>query len=163
MNIKRLFILFVVVLLTAVFATTHRSAPLTPPDGPSAFGEGTFNFGGENHFFFTATVNKHGKGKGRAVFENLATQTRVEVKLDCVLIESSVAIMSGKVQHSNDPNLPKRDYVIFAAGDQTHAPFFFGDSITPLFSTLGSGFDCSNSGGPLTILQLSSGDIVVQP
>ena len=166
MNNKRLFIFLLVFSLSAVFTTSNRSAALTTlttPDGPTAFGEGTFAFHGENHFSFTATVNNHGKGKGRAVFENLLTQTRVEVRLDCVQIDSTVAIMSGTVQHSDDPNLPKHDYVIFSAGDETHAPFFVGDSITPLFSTLGSDFDCSNSGGPLTILPLSSGNIVVQP
>lgn len=170
MNIKRVFAFLVFFFLTIILTTTRPSSALTSPDRPTAFGEGQFTFRNTLHdrieswaFSFDATVNKNGKGKGRAQFDNLTTQTSVEIKLNCVSIFTSEAVMSGRVQHSDDPDFPKGVDVIFAAVDGSQVPVpFFPDQITPIFSLEGLGFDCT-AGGPLTILPVLNGDVVVQP
>jgi len=170
MNNKRIFAFLVLFFLTIVLTTTRPSSALTSPDRPTAFGEGEFTFRNMLHdrieswaFSFDATVNKNGKGKGRAQFDNLTAQTGVEIKLDCVSIFTSEAVMSGKVLHSDDPDFPKGVEVIFAAVDGSQVPVpFFPDQITPIFSLEGLGFDCT-AGGPLTILPVLNGDVVVQP
>ena len=172
MNIRRVVTFFVLFLLTITLTTTRRSSAFSSADRPSAFGEGQFTFLDLSSFpfhtetvafSFSATVNKNGKGKGRAQFDYLRTQTQVVVKLECVSIFTSDAVMSGKVLHSDNPNFPKGVDVIFAATDGSQVPVpFFRDRITPIFQ-LPDGFDCAKSGGPLTILPLDAGDIVVQP
>lgn len=168
MNIKRIFTFAILLLLTTTLMATTPSSALTKRDLSSAFGEGTFSFPKAfttEHwaFSFFATENKNGKGKGRAEFENLITQTRVEIKLNCVNIGGFEAVMSGRVQHSDDPDFPKGVNVIFAAIDGSQVPVpFFRDRITPIFTFEGFDFDCT-TGGPLTILLLDSGDIVIQP
>jgi hypothetical protein len=170
MNTKRILTFLILFLLTIVLTTTRPSSALHFVDRPTAFGEGEFTFRNMLHnrieswaFSFDATVNKNGKGKGRAQFDNLTTQTGVEIKLDCVSIFTSEAVMSGRVQHSDDSDFPKGVNVIFAAIDGSQVPVpFFRDQITPIFTFEGFDFDCT-AGGPLTILPLDSGDIVVQP
>lgn len=163
MNLKRIVTFVVLFLLTITFTNTRSSSALTSPDGPSAFGEGQFTFTEPIAFSFDATVNKNGKGKGSATFDYLRTQTRVSVKLNCVVIEGSEAVMSGRVQHSDNPDFPKGVTVIFAATDSSQVPVpFFTDRITPIFTFEGFDFDCT-TGSPLTILPLDFGDIVTQP
>jgi hypothetical protein len=169
MNIKHVFAFAVFVVLTIVLTTTRPASALPSADKSIAFGEGEFTFvnvfPGHTEpiaFSFTATENKNGNGKGRAIFEYRRTGTRVEVKLNCVSITDSEAVMSGRVQHSDNPDFPKGVDVIFAAVDGSRVPVpFFRDRITPIF-TFPDEFDCTG-GGPLTILLLESGDIVVQP
>lgn len=170
MNLKRVLTFLVISLLIAVFTSSQPSSATKPDAGPSIFGEGTFTFMNPiamrtEHFEFSfeATVNKNGKGRGHAQFNNLTTQTEIEVKLDCVTLSEADAVMSGRVQHSDDPGFPKHMRVVFAAIDGSQIPVPFADQITPIFGTFifpGLENDCTAS--PLTILPLDSGDIVVQ-
>ena len=171
MNLKRVLTFLVITLLIGVFTSSQPSSATKPDTGPSIFGEGTFTFMNPiamrtEHFEFSfeATVNKNGKGRGHAQFNNLTTQTEIKIKLDCVTLSQADAVMSGRVQQSDDPDFPKHMRVVFAAIDGSQIPVPFADRITPIFGTAifpDLENDCTAS--PLTILLLDSGDIVVQP
>ena len=46
---------------------------------------------------------------------------------------TAFAVMSGRILHSDDPDLPKLQKVIFAATDGPLLPTSSSDTITPLF------------------------------
>ena len=169
MNSKRVFTFLVLFLLAAVVTTTRPSSAVTLDDKRSAFGEGQFSFFNfasppfTEHvaFSFSATMNENGKGRGRATFEYLTTQTRVEVKINCASVSTSAAVMTGRVQHSDDPDFPKGVNVVFVAIDGSKLPVQFFDRITPIF-VLPDELDCNDGVEPLTIL-IPSGDIVIEP
>ena len=171
MNLKRVLSFLVITLLIAVFTSSQPSSATKPDTGPSIFGEGTFTFMNPiamrtEHFEFSfeATVNKNGKGKGHAQFNNLTTQTEIKIKLDCVTLSQADAVMSGRVQQSDDPDFPKHMRVVFAAIDGTQIPVPFADRITPIFgASIFPDLENDCTAGPLTILLLDSGNIVVQP
>lgn len=153
-------------LIIIVGATTQPSAAIAPDHGPSASGDGGFHFfTGQRtesfSFSFDARSNKNGNATGRAQFDNLTEQTQVVVKIDCLNVDGGIAVMTGRVLHSDDPDLPKATKVIFAATDFTLFPFFGGDTITPLFATP-TDFTC-HDGQPLTILPVEGGGINIQP
>ena len=162
----------VIVILAALVVTTVTSAAVVPEHGPSAFGAGLFRFrnsAGESEqwsFSFEAFANKNGQTRGRAVFDNLTTQTQVVVRINCLNISpgtSPRAVMSGTVLHSDDPNLPKLQSVIFAASDGPLLPFSSADTITPPFALFpfdGQPVTCQDT-EPLTILPLDEGDIQI--
>jgi len=158
MNTKQIFFSLVFSLLVATsVAMTPPSSVIEPQNGPSAFGQGEFSFNNEViSFSFEANANKNSHARGRAVFDNLSTQTQVVVKIDCLRVDSFEALITGTVLHSNDPDFPKLTDVIFAASDgQGIRP----DTITPLFV---SPFpDCNTGSPPLTIFQVEN--IVIQP
>lgn len=124
---------------------------------PAAFGQGEFTF---NHelisFSFDTHANQTGHARGRAVFENLSTQTQVVVRIDCLRVDSFEAVITGTVLHSNDPDFPKSTDVIFAAFD---GQGIRSDTITPLFVNPFS--DCNAGASPLTIFQVDG--IVIEP
>lgn len=70
--------------------------------------------------------------------------------------------MSGRVLHSNDPDLPRLQKVIFAAADGPLLPTSSSDTITPLFPFPFAEEDCHDT-QPLTILPVEDGDIEIQP
>ena len=159
MNTKHIVLSLVVfsLLVATSVATTHRSSLIEPQNGSAAFGEGEFRFNNEAiSFSFEAHANKNGHARGRAVFENLSTQTQVVVKIDCLRVDSFDALITGTVLHSDDPEFPKLTDVIFAASD---GQGIHPDLITPLFV---SPFpDCNTAAPPLTIFQVDN--IVIQP
>ena len=153
-------------LIIIVVATTQPSSAIAPDHGPSASGNGAFNFFTLPHterfsFSFDARANKNGHATGRAEFNNLTDQTHVVVRINCLNVDSGTAVMSGSVLHSDDPDLPKSTNVIFAAIDFELFPFFGSDMITPLFAAP-TGFDC-NDGPPLSIVPVEGGGINIQP
>jgi hypothetical protein len=158
MNTKSIFLSLVFSLLvTTSVATTQPSSVIEPKTGPAAFGQGEFTFNNELiSFSFEAHANQKTHARGRAVFDNLSTQTQVVVKIDCLRVDSFEALITGTVLHSDDPDFPKLTDVIFAASDgQGIRP----DTITPLFV---SPFpDCNTGASPLTIFEVD--DIVIQP
>lgn len=86
------------------------------------------------------------------------------MRINCLSVSSAVntafASIGGTVLHSDDPDLPKLQDVIFAASDGT---FLFGsDTITPLFPLAMAGLDCHDT-EPLTILPVEEGNIKIQP
>ena len=151
-----LFLIFSLVVATS-FATTQPSSLIEPKTGPAAFGHGEFNFNGELiSFSFEAHGNEKNHARGRAVFDNLSNQTQVVVKIDCLRVTSSEALITGTVLHSDDPDFPKSTNVIFAAFDGRGT---FPDFMTPLFV---SPFpDCTSGAPPLTMFQVE--EIVVLP
>jgi hypothetical protein len=152
--LRALFIL----LLATIVATTQPSSATAPDNGPNASGEGQFRYIHvpiDYAFSFDVRVNKNGKGKGWARFDNLTDQTHILVKIDCVRIAPFEVTMSGAVQHSDDPNLPKGMEVGFTATDNHPG---FGDRITPPFvSSLGCEFEF------LGLSPLTSGEIRIEP
>ena len=158
MHTKPIFLLLVFSLLVATsVATTLPSPVIDPKTGPAAFGQGEFSFNNELiSFSFEAHGNQKRHARGRAIFDNLSTQTHVVVKIDCLRVDSFEALITGTVLHSDDPDFPKLTDVIFAASDgQGIRP----DTITPLFV---SPFpDCNTGASPLTIFQVD--DILIQP
>ncbi len=153
-------------LIIIALATTQSTSAIAPDHGPSASGAGGFSFfnGLRTEVFsysFDARANKNGHATGTAQFDNLTDQTQVVVKINCLNVSGGVAVLSGRVQHSDDPDLPKSTNVIFGATDFELFPFFGGDTITPLFATPSPDFDC-NDGQPLTILP-AGGEIHIQP
>ena len=152
-------------LIIIFVAATQPSSAIAPDHGPSAFGNGGFNFFNgvrteSFHYSFDARANKNDHATGQAQFDNLTAQTQVVVKINCLDVNGGIAVISGRVQHSDDPDLPKSTNVIFAATDFDLFPFFGDDTITPLFALPGD-FDC-HDGGPLTILP-AGGEIVIRP
>ena len=157
MNIKSTFPALLILLAATIIAPTQPSSAITPDHGPSAFGQGQFRYFTELvDFSFEVRANKNGNAHGRAVFEYLSTQTRVVVKIDCLRIDSSDALMTGSVLQSDDPDFPKSTNVVFAAIDGETQ-----DYITPLFMTPFS--NCSEGGYPLTMFPLSADAIQVNP
>jgi len=164
---RNIFPPLVVLILALLIAATSTSQAIVPEHGSSASGTGTFQFRnslGQTEmwsFSFEALANKNAQARGRAQFENLTAQTHVTVRINCLSIDSPFAIMSGTVQHSDDPDLPKLENVIFAARDGELLPLPRIDTMTPPF-LLPSGLDCHNT-EPLTMLPIDSGDIEIQP
>ncbi len=163
MTIRSVFLPLVVLILAVVIVTTQPLSVAALEQIPIASGEGQFTFNGEHiDFTFEATTNKGGHARGRAEFDNLSTQTHVEMKIDCLDAGGSIAVMTGTVLHSDDPDFPKSAGVIFAAFDGPGWTATPQDDITPLFVGPFLGLDCHDT-TPLTILPLNSGDIRVQP
>jgi hypothetical protein len=153
-------------LIIVFVATTQPSSAIAPEHGPSASGNGAFSFFNglrteSFSFSFDARANKNDHATGQAEFDNLTTQTQVVVKINCLDVSGGIAVMTGRVQHSDDPDFPKSTNVIFAATDFELFPFFGGDTITPLFVTPTPDFDC-HDGEPLTILP-AGGEIEILP
>ena len=74
------------------------------------------------------------------------------------------AVMTGTVLHSDDPDLPKRAPVIFAAQDNSNSPVIRQDIITPLFINFFAAHgDCSEGGEPLTMFQVGFDAITIEP
>jgi hypothetical protein len=167
------FPLLAMLILGAIVATTSTSAAFVPGHGRSASGAGTFRFRSSQSdrteiwkFSFEAIANKNGHTRGRAQFDNLSAQTQVVVRINCLSVESSLsstlAVMSGKVLHSDYPNLPRSANVVFAATDGPSLPNSSSDTITPLFALIPfPERDCHNT-QPLTILPVEDGDIQIQ-
>lgn len=162
----------VILILAALVVTTGASAAVVPEHGPTAFGAGLFSFrnsAGQSElwsFSFEARANKKGQTRGRAQFDNLTAQTHIVVRINCLSvtsdINSALAVMVGRVLHSDDPNLPKSEKVIFAASDGPLPPIFSSDTITPPFSFPFPDHDCHDT-QPLTVLPVEDGDIEIQP
>ena len=164
----------VLLILAAIVATTSASAAIVPEHGPSAFGAGLFRFRNPRterteiwSFSFEAIANKNGQTRGRAQFDNLTAQTQVVVRINCLSVasafDSAFAVISGRVLHSNDADLPKLENVIFAASDGPLLPISSSDTITPLFPLFPfAGQNCHDT-QPLTILPVEEGDIQIQP
>jgi hypothetical protein len=153
-TLRPLLILF----LATIVATTQPSSAIVPDKGPNASGEGRFTsfFSEQIDFSFHVKVNKNGKGKGWAQFDNLSDQTHVVIKINCVNIRPfDVATMSGTVQHSDDPAFPKDATVVFTATDEDSP---FGDRITPL--VVEEELDCEFD---VLGLRLIVGDIRIEP
>jgi hypothetical protein len=154
-----------ILILVTIVLTTATSAAIVTEQGPSASGAGMFRFRNLNgqteiwSFSFETTANKSGQARGRAQFDNLTTQTQVVVRINCLRVDSPFAIISGRVLHSDDPNLPKRANVIFAASDGELRPTGGVDTITPPFFFPGQ---CTET-EPLTILPVENGIIQIQP
>lgn len=166
-------LLILIFILAAVLVTTAPSAATVPEHGASASGAGLFRFRNQTtgqtelwSFSFEAIANKNGQTRGRAQFDNLTAQTQVVVRINCLSLSFGInvadAAMGGKVLHSDDPNLPKSQNVIFAASDGPLLPTSSADTITPLFPLLFAGHDCHDT-QPLTILPVEDGDIQIQP
>ena len=149
------FLVFSLLVATSVATTQPSSAMKT---GPAAFGDGQFQFFDDLiSFSFEAHANEKRHARGRAVFDNLTTQTEVIVKIDCLRIDGFEALITGTVLHSDDPDFPKSTDVIFAAFDGQGG--ILPDTMTPLFV---SPFpNCNDAASPLTIFPVE--DIVVQP
>ncbi len=157
-------------ILAAIVFTTQPSSAVAPDNGPSATGQGEFDFFNgirTEHWSYTFDVmaNKSGHARGRAVFditENL-TQTQVVLRVNCLNVVGSTgladAIMTGTVLHSDDPAYPKGENVIFAAVDNSAFPTFRVDLITPLFVFEG---DCHEGASPLTLFQQSPDAIHIE-
>ena len=158
MNTKQIFpSLLLSLLLATIVATTQPSTAIAIENGPAASGHGEFSFNNELiNFSFEAHANQKNHARGRAVFDNLSTQTQVVVKIDCLRVDSFEALITGTVLHSDDPDFPKLTNVIFAASDG-HG--IGPDIITPLFI---SPFpDCNSGALPLTMFEVE--DIEIQP
>jgi hypothetical protein len=159
MNLRYIFTPLLLSLLVAtIVATPQPSSAIEPETGPAAFGEGEFRlFNNELiSFSFEAHANEKRHARGRAVFDNLSTQTQVVVKIDCLRVDGFEALITGTVLHSNDPDFPKQADVIFGAFD---GQGIRADTMTPLF--LSPFPDCNTGASPLTIFRV--GNIVVEP
>ena len=162
-----------VILMLGALAVTSTSAAIVPAPGPSASGTGLFRYPNPQtvrtelwSFSFDAIANKNGRARGRAQFDNLTAQTQVIVRINCLSVtfalDTFFASMSGTVLHSNDPNLPKQQNVIFAASDGPSPPFR-SDTITPLFPLVPfEELDDCHDIQPLTMLPVEDGGIAIQ-
>ena len=161
-------------ILAAIFVSTSPLAATVSEHGPSASGAGRFRFRNPQtglteiwSFSFEALANKNGQTRGRAQFDNLTAGTQVTVRINCLSvslgINAVVASIGGRVLHSDEPDLPKSQNVIFAASDGPLLPTSTSDTITPLFPLFPfAGHDCHDT-QPLTILPVEDGDIQIQP
>ena len=170
---RRTFPPLAILILAIIVATTSTSVAIVPEHGPSAFGAGLFRFRNPRterteiwRFSFEAIANKNGQTRGRAQFDNLTAQMQVVVRINCLSVasafDSAFAVISGRVLHSDDPDLPKLENVIFAASDGPLLPISSSDTITPLFPLPPFfGQDCHDT-QPLTILPVEEGDIQIE-
>ena len=171
MKSRSAFPLVAVLIFAALVVTAATPAAVMPDHGPSAVGTGLFrfrNFIGQTElwsFSFEAIANKTGQTRGRAQFDNMTAQTHIVVRIDCLSvtadINSSYAVIGGRVLHSDDPNLPKLENVIFAASDGPLPPFTSSDTITPPFPFPFTDHDCHDT-QPLTVLAVEDGDIQIR-
>lgn len=160
-----------VLFFATLLVTAAPPAAVRPDHGPSAVGAGLFrfrNFIGQTElwsFSFEAIANKTGQTRGQAQFDNLTAQTHLVVRINCLSvtagINSSYAVIGGRVLHSDDPNLPKLENVLFAASDGPLPPIASSDTITPPFPFPFTDHDCHDT-QPLTILAVEDGDIQIQ-
>lgn len=157
MNTRQIFPSLLLSLLVAAIVVTNQSSAIATENGPAASGHGEFIFNNELiSFSFDAHANQKRHARGRAVFDNLSTQTQVVVRIDCLRVDSFQALITGTVLHSDDPDFPKLTNVIFAASD---GQGIHPDFITPLFI---SPFpDCNSGAPPLTMFEVE--DIEIQP
>ena len=173
MNIRASFPLLLILLIAISLATTQPTSALAPDHGPSAFGEGAFSFFNgfrleQWSYSFEARTNKNGQVHGRAFFEiadtSIPTVTHVVVKINCLNIlgspENLVAIITGTVLLSDDPEFPKRANVLFAAEDNSGSPDNRPDVITRLFVCAG---DCNDGAEPLTAFNQNPDAIHIEP
>lgn len=173
MNNRSTFPLLLILIVATLFVTTQTSSAIVAPDhGPSAFGQGSFDFFNgvrTEHwgFSFEATGNKNDRARGRAVFNILdnLTQTEVVVKIDCMNVSSfsgsGNARILGTVLHSDDPGFPKGAQVVFAAEDNSGSPIFRQDIMTPIFVVEGFDVDCHDIAQPLTMFQVGDAITIV--
>ena len=166
MKRRSTFPLLVILILAVIVITTPPSAATVLEHGPSASGFGSFEFRDPSTarletwtFSFEVIANKNGQAHGRAQFENLTAQTQVVVRINCLNLELPFAVIGGQILHSDDPNRPKSQNVVFAASDGSLLPTPGIDTITPPFETF---FTCRD-GGPLTMLPVEDGDIQIEP
>jgi hypothetical protein len=155
MKVRRTVPPLLIIFLLTIASTRPSSSAIALEQGASARGEGEFfnEFTHELfHFSFDVRANKKGNTHGRAEFDNLTAGTQVVVKVDCLRVEFSEALITGTVLHSNDPDFPKHANVIFDATDgQLFSPIR-QDTITPLFVSTFT--DCHDASSPLTIFQV---------
>jgi hypothetical protein len=158
-------------ILAALVVTTQSSTATVKDNGPSAFGQGAFSFFNGLHteqwgYSFEAFGNKNGQARGRATFEILenSIQTHVEVKINCLEVDTSPqiasALITGTVLHSDDPEFPKHATVIFAAEDNI-PPALHPDIITRMF--VFEGGDCHSGAFPLTFFEQPPDAIHIEP
>ena len=172
MKMRSTFPAMLTLLLATTLATTQPSLAIEPDHGPSAFGQGSFDFFNgirtEHWGSFEATGNKNDRARGRAVFNILdnLTQTQVVVKIDCMNVSTfsgiSDASMLGTVLHSDDPGYPKGAQVVFAAEDNSGSPILRPDIMTPIFVVEGFEVDCHQIPQPLTMFQVGD-SITINP
>ena len=168
MKTRTTFPALIVLILAATVITSSTSAAIEPEHSASASGFGGFTFFNTSHqrteswgFSFEAVANKNGQSKGRAQFDNFTAQTQVIVRINCLSAGSGSAVISGRVLHSDDPDLPKNANVVFAATDAQTLPSPGAvDTITPLFQF--GDLTCHDT-QPLTILPVEDGEIQIQP
>ena len=172
MNIRSTFPPLLILIVATLFVTTEPTSAIAPDHGPSAFGQGSFDFFNgvrTEHwgFSFEATANKNDRARGRAVFNILdnLTQTEVVVKIDCMNVSSfsgsGTASMLGTVLHSDDPGFPKGAQVVFAAEDNSGSAIFRQDIMTPIFVVEGFDVDCHEIPQPLTMFQVGDAITIV--
>ena len=171
MNIRNSFSLLLALLFVTLVVTVQPSSAVVPQKGSQAFGEGQFRFNGERiNFSFDAKANENGKTHGQAqfTFTRPLSQTEITIRIQCLSGGSTSASMSGVIQHSDDPRFPKHARVFFAVidSDNIPAPNSLPDQITPLFGLppdfIIGDFNCTPF-LPLTLLDLDSGDIELEP
>ena len=178
MKTRNTWLTLVVLLLATTIATQSTSA--TAPDrASSAFGQGSFSFFNPFRpvpeaegwdFFFDVTANQKGHARGQAIFNisTLTATTEVVVKIHCANIQgtsgSASAIMTGTVLHSDNPDYPKREEVVFAAQDNSNSSIFHFDIITPLFLSFEKfNGNCEEISEPLTMIQVGLDSITIEP
>lgn len=140
--------------------------PVTAGRGPAARGAGEFSVFVEPRtrnfqYSFDVQANEGGHAHGLAEFDNLSDGTKVVVKVKCLQVNDSDAIMTGFVLHSDDPNFPIHSNVLFAAVDSDLFPQLGSDLITPLF--LFPDADCRTTATPLTLLRQPPEAIQIEP
>ena len=160
MKRRNFFPLLAFLIVAAIAVATQPSSAFVQDQGPSATGQGEFDFFNgiaTEHwsYSFEALTNKNGHVRGRATFDILEnfTQTQVVVKINCLSVAgptgAATAVMSGTVLHSDDPEFPKRSNVIFAVDDNSaFFPVLRPDHITLLSVFEG---DCHTGVFPLTV------------
>jgi len=156
-------LLSLLILSLVIFGPTKSSPANVPDQGPSARGAGSFTntfFArpGVYEFSFEASANKNGRAHGRAVFDNLTAQTHIEIRIECLLVDSGNASITGTVLHSNDPELPKGTRVVFGAVDSVPP---LRDIITLAFPNPEEG--CEQFLFPLSLFELDEDAIQVEP
>ena len=171
MNIRNSFLLLLALLSVTLLATTRSSSAVVPQKGSQVFGEGQFRLPGQGvqiNFSFDAKANENGKAHGQAqfTFTRLGSQTDVTIRVNCLhASDPTAANIGGVVQQSNDPNYPKHSAVFFVVIDKDNFPLpgSSPDQITPLADLSPDPKDVRCDLVPLTLLNLESGEIVIEP
>jgi hypothetical protein len=88
-------------------------------------------------FSFEASKSSDGTATGEAEFKNRATGAKVHIRIDCLNVIGSVAVMSGVATFASGPGNAVGDAEIFAVQDNGQGADAPPDGVTRAFANFG--------------------------
>lgn len=142
-RMKSKIIVFSVVLAAIVAASSAAAENVTQ----SATGSGQLEFTTDGvtalrTFAFEATMASDGSVTGQAQIDNRSVPGRLHIKIDCLNVIGTSAVMSGTITSSTEAGVPAGASSIFAVQDNGEGAGSAPDRITQQFAN--SGLVCTD-------------------